>query len=117
MGFFDFLKRKELEKIKYLENRVKDLENQNNYLSKSLAKYSPIIDLDSEVQKIQESISKIEKDKISVLNQYEQLKNQYQTALITYEELKKKISIHPSIFHKINILYGPQKNTIYIFII
>ena len=93
MGFFDFLKRKELEKIKYLENRVKDLENQNNYLSKSLAKYSPIIDLDSEVQKIQESISKIEKDKISVLNQYEQLKNQYQTALITYEELKMKISI------------------------
>ena len=93
MGFFDFLKRKELEKIKYLENRVKDLENQNNYLSKSLAKYSPLIDLDSEVQKIQESISKIERDKISVLNQYEQLKNQYQTALITYEELKKKISI------------------------
>lgn len=93
MGFFDFLKRKELEKIKYLENRVKDLENQNNYLSKSLAKYSPLIDLDSEVQKIQESISKIERDKISVLNQYEQLKNQYQAALITYEELKKKISI------------------------
>ena len=46
MGFFDFLKRKELEKIKYLEKRVEDLENQNNYLSKSLSKYSPLIDLD-----------------------------------------------------------------------
>lgn len=93
MSFFDFLKRKELEKIKYLENKVKDLENQNNYLSKSLAKYSPLIDLDSEVQKIQESISKIERDKTSILDQYEQLKKQYQTAFVTYEELKKKISV------------------------
>nr|DAR09924.1 MAG TPA: Transmembrane and coiled-coil domain-containing protein 2 [Caudoviricetes sp.] len=30
MGFFDFLKKKELDKIKYLENKVKDLENQTD---------------------------------------------------------------------------------------
>ena len=93
MSFFDFLKKKELERIKYLENKVKDLETQTDYLSKSLTKYSPLIDLEREAQKLQDDINKIEKDKILILNQYEQLKKQYQTALVTYEELKKKISV------------------------
>ena len=93
MGFFDFLKKKELDKIKYLESRVKDLENQTDYLSKSLTKYSPLIDLERESKRLQENIAKIERDKTSILDQYEQLKKQYQTAFVTYEELKKKISV------------------------
>ena len=93
MGFFDFLKKKELDKIKHLENKVKDLENQTDYLSKSLTKYSPLIDLERESKRLQENIAKIERDKTSILDQYEQLKEQYQNAFATYEELKKKISV------------------------
>ena len=55
MGFFDFLKKKELDKIKYLENKVKDLENQTDYLSKSLTKYSPLTDLERESKRLQET--------------------------------------------------------------
>ena len=36
MGLFDFLKKKEFDRIKELENRVKELEAKNNSLSKYL---------------------------------------------------------------------------------
>ena len=45
MGLFDFLKKKEFDRIKELENRVKELEAKNN----SLSKYLPLTDIESQI--------------------------------------------------------------------
>ena len=82
MGLFDFLKKKELDRIKELENRVKELEAKNN----SLSKYLPLTDIESEIEKL-------EQDKINISKEYESLRFHYHKALATYEELKKKISV------------------------
>ncbi len=82
MGLFDFLKKKELDRIKELENRVKELEAKNN----SLSKYLPLTDIESQIEKL-------EQDKINISKEYENLRFHYHKALATYEELKKKISI------------------------
>ena len=82
MGLFDFLKKKELDRIKELENRVKELEAKNN----SLSKYLPLTDIESQIEKL-------EQDKINISKEYENLRFHYHKALATYEELKKKISV------------------------
>jgi len=82
MGLFDFLKKKEFDRIKELENRVKELEAKNN----SLSKYLPLTDIESQIEKL-------EQDKINISKEYENLRFHYHKALATYEELKKKISI------------------------
>ena len=58
MGLFDFLKKKEFDRIKELENRVKELEAKNN----SLSKYLPLTDIESQIEKL-------EQDKIKVVLQ------------------------------------------------
>ena len=82
MGLFDFLKKKEFDRIKELENRVKELEAKNN----SLSKYLPLTDIESQIEKL-------EQDKINISKEYESLRFHYHKALATYEELKKKISV------------------------
>lgn len=82
MGLFDFLKKKEFDRIKELENRVKELEAKNN----SLSKYLPLTDIENQIEKL-------EQDKINISKEYENLRFHYHKALATYEELKKKISI------------------------
>ncbi len=82
MGLFDFLKKKEFDRIKELENRVKELEAKNN----SLSKYLPLTDIESQIEKL-------EQDKINISKEYENLRFHYHKALATYEELKKKISV------------------------
>lgn len=89
MGLFDFLKKKEFDRIKELENRVKELENRVKELeakNNSLSKYLPLTDIESQIEKL-------EQDKINISKEYENLRFHYHKALATYEELKKKISI------------------------
>lgn len=86
MGFFDFLKQKELHTIQKLSS---DLENCNKSIiekEKALERYSSIKDLDDEKNFIS---SEIEKQKIEL----EKLNKKYIKAFDTYNNLKNDISI------------------------
>ena len=98
MGFFDFLKRKELAEIEALRARVAEL-----------SKYEHIADVDAEIankiSKAEEALSSIhlrctakESDsnaRIEELNkQIENLSSKYNEGLSTYNELRKQIAIY-----------------------
>ncbi|MFK7755578.1 MAG: DUF4041 domain-containing protein [Flavobacteriales bacterium] len=75
MGLFDFLKKKELEEIQKLKGQ--------------LEKYSPIVDIDKEVElkKIQ-----LAKDTLAL----EELGNKYESSLKTYKNLREELSLYES---------------------
>lgn len=83
MGFFDFLKKKELEEIKQL-----------NAL---LEKYKPVIDIEAEVASQKERLDKIISTKNTeiknVETEFNTLNANYQSALETYKNLRKEVSV------------------------
>ena len=46
MGIFDFLKKKEFDKISELEKKIISLENSNSELNSNLTRYNGIIDVE-----------------------------------------------------------------------
>ena len=94
MGFFDFLKRKELKEIENLKEQIKTL---NDQILK-LARYKDIIDVDAEIaakydtfvveeQAITARINKLKEERLS-------LSKQYNLAHSTYERMQKEISLY-----------------------
>ncbi len=86
MGFFDFLKKKELNEIQELKSDLDACNQSRTQKEKDLEKYSPIIDLEKEKKSIISEIAQ-EQTKLIKLNQ------QYIDAITVYKKLKNDISI------------------------
>lgn len=86
MGVFDFLKKKEFETIKSLNLQ--------------LEKYKPVIDIETECEKLKANAQAIKlssENEINILQeQINSLKSKYQNALEIYNKLKNEISLYES---------------------
>jgi hypothetical protein len=86
MGLFDFLKKKEFEKILNLE--------------KELEKFKSIIDIQNEVDnkktELELLIQNKNKEILKKVKEFDELKLNYQTALETYTRLRKDVSLYES---------------------
>lgn len=97
MGFFDFLKKKEFQRIKDLETENSSLKGDVAQLQTQIAqlqsrvgvleKYSPLEKIDLEIETLHRKKDFVQKD-------YDDLKSKYSQALKTYQNLRDKISIY-----------------------
>ncbi len=86
MGLFDFLKKKEFEEIKQLKSQ--------------LEKYMPITDIEAEVESQKKSLDQIISSKNTEIKnietEFNTLNSNYQSALETYKNLRKEVSVFES---------------------
>lgn len=86
MGLFDFLKKKEFEEIKQLKSQ--------------LERYKPITDIEAEVESQKKSLDQIISSKNSdiknIETEFNTLNSNYQSALDTYKNLRKEVSVFES---------------------
>jgi len=86
MGLFDFLKKKELEEIRALNGQLK--------------KYSPISDIDKEVDKKTKEFDELttkQTDEINNVNkELSELNEKYKNSLDTYKKLRKEVGLYES---------------------
>jgi hypothetical protein len=86
MGLFDFLKKKEIEEIKRLKSQ--------------LEKYKLIINVEEEVERQKESLERLVNSKNTDIKNIETelhtLNSNYQSALETYKNLRKEVSVFES---------------------
>ena len=86
MGLFDFLKKKEFEEIKQLKSQ--------------LERYKPITDIEAEVESQKKSLDQIISSKNTDIKNIETeinaLNSNYQSALETYKNLRKEVSVFES---------------------
>lgn len=83
MGFFDFLKKKEFQRIKELESENAQLQSRIS----ALEKYLPLESIEQEIELLNQKKEFIQKD-------YNDLKNKYSQALETYQNLRNQINIY-----------------------
>lgn len=112
MGLFDFIKRRELETIKRLQETIQQLLAEKSVLEnkvKALEQYQKVVDLDEEMQrKIRETdslvankLSELERQETEAqdtITEYHQkiddLKKQYVEGYKTYQSLRKEANIY-----------------------
>jgi len=86
MGLFDFLKKKEFEEIKQLKSQ--------------LERYKPITDIEAEVESqkmsLEQLISAKNTDIKNIETEFNTLNSNYQSALETYKNLRKEVSVFES---------------------
>ncbi len=86
MGLFDFLKKKEFEEIKQLKSQ--------------LERYKPITDIEAEVESQKKSLEQIISSKNTEIKnietEFNTLNSDYQSALETYKNLRKEVSVFES---------------------
>ncbi len=86
MGLFDFLKKKEFEEIKQLKSQ--------------LERYKPITDIETEVESQKKSLDQIISSKNTdiknIETEFNTLNSNYQSALETYKNLRKEVSVFES---------------------
>jgi predicted nucleic acid-binding Zn-ribbon protein len=86
MGLFDFLKKKEFDEIKQLK--------------KQLEKYKPITDIEEEVESQKKSLEQLisakNNDIKNIETEFNALNSNYQSALETYKNLRKEVSVFES---------------------
>jgi predicted nucleic acid-binding Zn-ribbon protein len=86
MGLFDFIKKKEFEEIKQLKSQ--------------LERYKPITDIEVEVESQKKSLDQIISSKNTdiknIETEFNTLNSNYQTALETYKNLRKEVSVFES---------------------
>lgn len=86
MGLFDFLKKQELETIKQLKSQ--------------LERYKLISDIEEEAERLKKDLEKIISSKNNeiknVETEFNSLNSNYQTALETYKNLRKEVSVFES---------------------
>lgn len=82
MGVFDFFKKKELDKIKELEQII----SEKDAKIKALSRFENLTDIEDETKSL-----KIKKEEVE--NEYLKLKEEYSNALNIYNQLKEQISI------------------------
>jgi DNA repair exonuclease SbcCD ATPase subunit len=86
MGLFDFLKKKEFEEIKQLKSQ--------------LEKYKPITDIEAEVESQKKNLDQIislkNTDIKNIETEFNTLNSNYESALETYKNLRKEVSVFES---------------------
>lgn len=86
MGLFDFLKKKEIEEIKQLKSQ--------------LERYKPITDIEAEVESQKKNLDQIISSKNTdiknIETEFNTLNSNYQSALETYKNLRKEVSVFES---------------------
>ncbi len=86
MGLFDFLKKKEFEEIKQLKSQ--------------LERYKPITDIEAEVESQKKNLDQIISSKNTdiknIETEFDTLNSNYQSALETYKNLRKEVSVFES---------------------
>ncbi len=86
MGLFDFLKKQELEAIKQLNSQ--------------LERYKLISDIELEAERLKKDLEQTVSSKIieikNVETEFNSLNSNYQTALETYKNLRKEVSVFES---------------------
>jgi hypothetical protein len=86
MGLFDFLKKKEFEEIKQLKSQ--------------LERYKPITDIEAEVESQKKNLDQIISSKNTdiknIETEFNTLNSNYQSALETYKNLRKEVSVFES---------------------
>jgi len=86
MGLFDFLKKKEFEEIELLKSQ--------------LERYKPISDIEAEVESQKKSLNQIISSKNTEIKnietEFNTLNSNYQSALETYKNLRKEVSVFES---------------------
>lgn len=87
MGFFDFLKRKELKEIEALKNETKLLTEENTNQARDLERYQAIKNIEDEILNQQELLNEIN-------TQIKDLKKSYTDKKATYDQLVEKIKIY-----------------------
>jgi hypothetical protein len=86
MGLFDFLKKKEIDEIKQLKSQ--------------LERYKPITDIEEEVESQKKSLEQLisakNNDIKNIETEFNALNSNYQSALETYKNLRKEVSVFES---------------------
>lgn len=111
MGFFDFLKKKELKEIADLKKEISDLEER----VQTLSLYQGIVDVDTQIaQKMKECDDEIirRNRKIDNLNkQINDLDNRYKEGFEVYQRLRKEIDIYTDTLNMAEFgVYEPHFN-------
>ena len=104
MGLFDFLKKKELEQIVELKSQIASLNKkqieETDKLKSELERYKSIIDIEAEVERqkksLEQLISSKNTDIKNIETEFNSLNSNYQTALTTYKNLRKEVSVFES---------------------
>lgn len=81
MGIFDFLKKKEFDKISELEKKIISLENSNSELNSNLTRYNGIVDIEfyikTEKEKFDALDTEVNNQLVSKKNDLDELNNKY----------------------------------------
>ena len=104
MGLFDFLKKKELEQIEKLKSELnllsKNQVEESNKFKSELERFKPIIDIEAEVESQKKSLEQIISSKNTEIKnietEFNTLNSNYQSALETYKNLRKEVSVFES---------------------
>lgn len=104
MGLFNFLKKKELEQIVELKSQIASLNKkqieETDKLKSELERYKSIIDIEAEVERqkksLEQLISSKNTDIKNIETEFNSLNSNYQTALTTYKNLRKEVSVFES---------------------
>jgi hypothetical protein len=104
MGLFDFLKKKEFEEIEKLKSEIdllnkKQVEESNKFKSE-IERFKSITDIEAEVESQKKSLDQIISSKNTDIKNIETeldtLNSNYQSALETYKNLRKEVSVFES---------------------
>lgn len=104
MGLFDFLKKKEFEEIEKLKSEI-DLLNkkqvkESNKFKSEIERFKSITDIEAEVESQKKSLDQIISSKNSdiknIVTEFNTLNANYQSALETYKNLRKEVSVFES---------------------
>lgn len=101
MGLFDFLKKKEFDEIKRLENELEfcksNYKNETERLNNELERFSSLTSVEKEVENKKLELNTIISTKTEEINnqdiEYNKLNDNYQNALETYKKLRKEVSL------------------------
>jgi predicted nucleic acid-binding Zn-ribbon protein len=104
MGLFDFLKKKEFEEIDKLKSEIDLLSKtqieESIKFNSELERFKSIIDIESEVESQKKNFEQIISSKNSEIknieNEFNTLNSNYQSALETYKNIRKEVSIFES---------------------
>ena len=89
MGLFDFLKKKELSEIESLKTKIEKENEKNIQLVATLEKYTPISDIQAEIEKQTTDLNKLKEKQGELVSKYD-------TSLETYKKLRKEVSLYES---------------------
>jgi hypothetical protein len=104
MGIFDFLKKKEFEQIGEMKSQIESLNKKQieeiDKLKSDIERFKSITDIEEEIENQKKSLEQIISSKNTdiknIETEFETLNSNYQSALETYKNLRKEVSVFES---------------------